>query len=139
MLQGVALGGEYGSAVVYVMEHAPADKKGAFTSVLQGTAGIGLLLALVVVSALKYFLEPQAFTQWGWRVPFLISAPIVLVATWIRMGMKETPVFVEMQRTDQLSRAPLAGDAWQPVVVEVAADRHVWRAGRDVGSRCTRH
>jgi MFS family permease len=108
VLQGVALGGEYGSAVVYVMEHAPADKKGAFTSVLQGTAGIGLLLALVVVSALKYFLEPQAFTQWGWRVPFLISAPIVLVATWIRMGMKETPVFVEMQRTDQLSRAPLA-------------------------------
>jgi MFS family permease len=122
VLQGVAIGGEYGSAVVYVVEHAPSKKRGAFTSVLQGTAGLGLLAALLIVTALKWHLEPTHFTSWGWRVPFLISAPIVIIATWIRMGMEETPIFSEMKRTANLSKAPLSdtvGSAagWKAILV----------------------
>ncbi|VVD76752.1 MFS transporter [Pandoraea capi] len=107
IIQGVALGGEYGSAVVYVMEHAQAGRKGMATSVLQSTASVGLLLALLIVSALKWLLDPASFLSWGWRVPFLVSAPIVGVATWIRLGMKETPIFSELKNAGLLSATPL--------------------------------
>ncbi|RDK05725.1 MFS transporter [Cupriavidus lacunae] len=120
--QGIALGGEYGSAVVYVMEHAPQGRKGMCTSVLQSTASVGLLLALLIVSALKLSLDQATFDSWGWRVPFLVSAPIVAVATWIRLGMTETPVFTEMKRTGQLSKAPLretlsSTQSWKSILV----------------------
>jgi MFS family permease len=107
VIQGVALGGEYGSAVVYVMEHSEANRKGMATSVLQSTATVGLLCALLIVSILKLSLEPHSFSSWGWRVPFLVSAPIVVIATWIRLGMTETPTFTELKDTGRLSASPL--------------------------------
>ncbi|MDR5817270.1 MFS transporter [Caballeronia sp. LZ033] len=119
IVQGVALGGEYGSAVVYVMEHAPEGSKGAATSVLQSTASIGLLLALVIVGALRLSLDAASFVSWGWRVPFVISAPIVAVATWIRLGMTETPVFAEMKEAGRLSKRPLQ---------ETLSSRTSWKA-----------
>lgn len=108
ILQGVALGGEYGSAVVYLLEHSPDDRKGGYTSILQGTATIGLLMALLLVTGLKLWLPATIFLSWGWRVPFLISAPVVLIATWIRLGMTETPVFLAMKREGRVSQSPLA-------------------------------
>jgi MFS family permease len=124
IIQGIALGGEYGSAVVYVMEHAPADRKGAYTSMLQSTASLGLLLALGIVAVLKVTLDAAAFAAWGWRVPFVVSAPIVLVATWIRLGMRETSVFLDMQRKGQLSKSPLADTvtntrSWKAILLAV--------------------
>ena len=124
IVQGFALGGEYGSAVVYVMEHAPADSRGRFTSVLQATASVGLLLALLIVSLLKAELDPAQFEAWGWRVPFLLSAPIVGVATWIRLGMRESPVFDELEREGALSESPLAdtvrsATSWRAILLAV--------------------
>lgn len=122
IVQGVALGGEYGSAVVYVMEHAPAGKKGMATSVLQSTASIGLLLALLLVAGLRLSLTLDSFETWGWRVPFVVSAPIVAVATWIRLGMAETPVFKELKNTGRLSDSPLrdalsSKSSWKAIFV----------------------
>ncbi|MGV9800067.1 MFS transporter [Mycobacterium sp. NPDC003449] len=122
IVQGVGLGGEYGSAVVYVTEHAPAGKRGRYTSVLQSTATIGLLIALVLVSLLKVVLPPDAFLSWGWRIPFLVSAPIVVVATVIRLRMRETPVFTQLQRSGQLSKSPLIDtirtwDSWKSILL----------------------
>jgi MFS family permease len=119
IIQGIALGGEYASAVVYVMENAPSGRKGAYTSVLQSTASLGLLLALGIVAVLRVSLDAAAFNAWGWRVPFLISAPIVLVATWIRLGMHETDVFLDMQRKGELSASPLA---------DALSSRQSWKA-----------
>ncbi|GAB3581027.1 MFS transporter [Amycolatopsis endophytica] len=107
VVQGVGLGGEYGSAVVYVTEHAPAGRRGRYTSVLQSTATVGLLVALVLVSLLKVTLDAETFLGWGWRVPFLLSAPIVLVATLVRLRMSETPVFTELRNSGQLAKSPL--------------------------------
>ncbi|MBU9319852.1 MFS transporter [Burkholderia gladioli] len=107
IVQGVALGGEYGSAVVYVMEHAGAGRKGMATSVLQSTATIGLLLALLIVCTLRFALDAEDFRAWGWRVPFLVSAPIVVIATWIRLGMSETPTFMALKHAGRLSASPL--------------------------------
>lgn len=107
VIQGVALGGEYGSAVVYVMEHSDANRKGTATSVLQSTATVGLLFALLIVSGLKLSLDTNSFNSWGWRVPFLISAPIVSIATWIRLGMTETPTFTALRDSGRLSTSPL--------------------------------
>ncbi|GGF51560.1 MFS transporter [Aliidongia dinghuensis] len=122
--QGLALGGEYGSAAVYVMEHSPAGKRGLFTSALQGTAGLGLLAAIVIVTALKFGLDAQAYESWGWRVPFLMSAPIVVVAAAIRLKMSETPVFLHLQRNGKLPKSPLldtlrSGQAWKGILLAI--------------------
>lgn len=124
IVQGIALGGEYGSAVVYVMEHAPAGRKGAYTSMLQSTASLGLLLALGIVAVLRASLDAASFDAWGWRVPFVVSAPIVLVATWIRLGMRETSVFLDMQRKGELSSSPLADavssrESWKSILLAI--------------------
>jgi len=122
IIQGVALGGEYGSAVVYVMEHSPTNRRGMTTSVLQSTATVGLLFALLIVCILKLSLEPHSFNSWGWRIPFLVSAPIVAIATWIRLGMTETPTFSELKDTGRLSASPLQDTltskmAWKMMLV----------------------
>lgn len=124
VVQGIALGGEYGSAAVYVMEHAPARRAGLYTSVLQGTAGVGLLIALVIVAVLKTSLSAEMFDLWGWRIPFLLSAPIVIVATFIRLKMTETPVFLELKRSGTLSASPLAESltsraAWKGILLAI--------------------
>ncbi|WP_201192602.1 MFS transporter [Pseudomonas fluorescens] len=124
IVQGIALGGEYGSAAVYVIEHAPPERRGLFASFLQGTASLGLLLALLVVSLLDFHLTPADFSDWGWRVPFLISAPIVVVALYIRLGMEETPVFQALKDEGGVSRSPLADTltsraSWKNLLVAV--------------------
>ena len=112
VVQGIGLGGEYGSAVVYVMEHVPHRHRAAYTSVLQSTATIGLLAALAIVSALRLGLDAEAFSKWGWRIPFLLSAPIVAVATFVRLRMTETPTFLQMERSGQISPSPLLDTLW---------------------------
>ena len=107
VVQGIALGGEYGPAVVFVMEHAPARRRGYLTSYLQSTAAAGLLLSLTVVLGLNAALNDDSFDTWGWRIPFLISAPFVLIALVSRRNMHESPVFQAMQRSNTVDKRPL--------------------------------
>ncbi|ANS28984.1 major facilitator transporter [Rhodococcus opacus] len=107
LLQGLAIGGEYGGAVVYIAENSPARKRGALTSVLQTTATGGLLLSIGVIVLCRVGLGEEAFSVWGWRIPFLLSAVLVLFSLKIRMKMHESPVFEEMRRSGNLSRSPI--------------------------------
>lgn len=106
MLQGLALGGEYGGAATYVAEHAPANKRGAHTGWIQSTATLGLLLSLLVVLAARYFTGDQ-FESWGWRIPFLLSIVLLGISTWIRMSLHESPSFVKMKAQGKISKSPL--------------------------------
>jgi MFS family permease len=103
MLQGLALGGEYGGAATYVAEHAPAGKRGFNTSWIQSTATLGLLLSLLVVLACRYLTGDQ-FEVWGWRLPFLLSIVLLGISTWIRMSMHESPAFVKMKAEGKTSK-----------------------------------
>ncbi|HEX9773080.1 MAG TPA: MFS transporter [Steroidobacteraceae bacterium] len=106
LLQGLALGGEYGGAAVYVAEHAPADKRGLYTSWIQTTATLGLFLSLLVILACRITLGEQ-FETWGWRVPFLLSIILLAVSVYIRLQLDESPVFSAMKAEGTHSRAPL--------------------------------
>jgi MFS family permease len=106
-LQGLALGGEYGGAATYVAEHAPNGKRGLYTSFIQTTATIGLFLSLLVILGCRTLLGEEAFKDWGWRVPFLISFILLLVSIWIRMKLNESPVFQQMKAEGKHSKAPL--------------------------------
>ncbi|MBC3410569.1 MFS transporter [Pseudomonas sp. SWRI107] len=106
MLQGLALGGEYGGAATYVAEHAPHGKRGFYTGFIQSTATLGLLLSLVVVLASRYISGDQ-FETWGWRLPFLLSIFLLAISTWIRMSMHESPAFVKMKAQGKVSKAPI--------------------------------
>jgi MFS family permease len=106
MLQGLAIGGEYGGAAVYVCEHAPNGKRGTYTSWIQTTGTAGMLLALVVVVTVS-FSTGDAFGKWGWRVPFLLSLPLLLVSIYIRASLHESPVFKRMKEQGNGSKAPL--------------------------------
>ncbi|MCY7281190.1 MAG: MFS transporter, partial [Sphingomonas bacterium] len=92
LLQGLALGGEYGGAATYVAEHAPEGKRGLYTSFIQTTATLGLFTALLVVIGIRTWLGEEAFADWGWRIPFLISIVLLGVSLWIRMQLEESPV-----------------------------------------------
>ncbi|UDF33698.1 UNVERIFIED_ORG: MHS family MFS transporter [Shinella sp. XGS7] len=107
MLQGLALGGEYGGAATYVAEHAPDGKRGYFTSWIQTTATLGLFLSLVVILAVQFILGKEAFAAWGWRIPFLVSVVLLGVSVWIRMKMNESPAFAKMKEEGKGSKAPL--------------------------------
>lgn len=107
LLQGLAIGGEYGGAVVYIAENSPATKRGLFTSVLQTTATGGLLLSIGVIVLCRTIVGDEAFEQWGWRIPFLLSAVLVLFSLKVRMKMHESPVFEEMRRSGTLSQSPI--------------------------------
>lgn len=107
LLQGLALGGEYGGAATYVAEHAPDGKRGLFTSFIQTTATLGLFAALLVVIATRYLLGEEAFADWGWRLPFLISILLLGVSMWIRLQLEESPVFKQMKAEGTTSKAPL--------------------------------
>ncbi len=107
ILQGLALGGEYGGAVVYVAEHAPADRRGAWTSWIQLTATLGLLLSLVVILGTRVAVGEAEFNDWGWRIPFLVSILLLAVSVYIRMRMEESPVFRKMKAEGKQSGAPL--------------------------------
>ena len=105
--QGLALGGEYGGAAIYVAEHAPEGKRGLYTGWIQTTATLGLFLALVVIGVLRKYMSPDQFAAWGWRVPFLLSFLLLAVSVYIRLKLEESPVFAEMKAQGKGSKAPL--------------------------------
>ena len=107
LLQGLALGGEYGGAATYVAEHAPPGKRGLFTSFIQTTATLGLFLSLLVILACRTYLGKEAFEDWGWRIPFLLSILLLAVSVYIRMQLNESPVFQKMKAEGKGSKAPL--------------------------------
>lgn len=107
LLQGLALGGEYGGAATYVAEHAPPGRRGFFTSWIQTTATLGLFLSLLVILACRTVLGTEAFEAWGWRIPFLLSIVLLAVSVYIRLQLSESPVFNKMKAEGKASKAPL--------------------------------
>ena len=107
LLQGLALGGEYGGAATYVAEHAPQGKRGAYTSWIQTTATFGLFLSLLVILGCRTALGTEAFESWGWRIPFLVSLVLLAVSVWIRLKLNESPLFQQMKAQGKGSKAPL--------------------------------
>ncbi|HEY2560038.1 MAG TPA: MFS transporter [Caldimonas sp.] len=107
LLQGLALGGEYGGAATYVAEHAPHGRRGAYTSWIQTTATLGLFLSLIVVIACQQMLGSAAFADWGWRIPFWLSFFLLIISVWIRLSLNETPAFKRMKEEGKTSKAPL--------------------------------
>jgi MFS family permease len=108
MLQGLALGGEYGGAAVYVAEHSPHHKRGAYTSWIQTTATLGLFLSLLVILGVRTAIGEAAFADWGWRVPFIVSILLLAVSVYIRLSMNESPAFQKMKAEGRTSKAPLS-------------------------------
>ncbi len=107
LLQGLALGGEYGGAATYVAEHSPQGKRGAYTSWIQTTATLGLFLSLLVILGVRTSLGEAAFADWGWRIPFLVSILLLAISVWIRLSMNESPAFQKMKAEGKTSKAPL--------------------------------
>ncbi|HWI80644.1 MFS transporter [Ramlibacter sp.] len=108
MLQGLALGGEYGGAATYVAEHAPHGRRGAYTSWIQTTATLGLFLSLLVILGVRNVMGEKDFGDWGWRIPFLVSIALLAVSVWIRLSLNESPAFQKMKSEGRTSKAPLA-------------------------------
>jgi sugar phosphate permease len=107
ILQGIALGGEYGGAAIYVAEHAPNHKRGAATGWIQSSASFGLLAALLVILATRTALGEEAFAAWGWRIPFLVSLILLGISIWLRSKLSESPQFTKLKEEGQVTRAPL--------------------------------
>src|SRR6201997_3340706 len=107
LLQGLALGGEYGGAATYVAEHAPHGKRGYDTSWIQTTATLGLLLALIVIGLFRIKMSPETFKAWGWRIPFLFSVVLLVFSVYIRLKLQESPIFKAMKAQGKGSKAPL--------------------------------
>ncbi|MEW6760961.1 MAG: MFS transporter [Pseudomonadota bacterium] len=107
ILQGLALGGEYGGAATYVAEHAPHGKRGYFTAYIQTTATLGLFLSLLVILGTRTAIGEEEFQAWGWRIPFLISVVLLGISVWIRLAMNESPAFAKMKAEGKTSKAPL--------------------------------
>ncbi|MEP6692600.1 MAG: MFS transporter [Gemmatimonadaceae bacterium] len=108
MLQGLALGGEYGGAAVYVAEHSPDDRRGYYTSFIQTTATLGLFLSLAVILVTRKGVGEAAFKAWGWRIPFLVSAVLVVISYYIRVRMAESPLFAKLKSEGKTSTAPIS-------------------------------
>ena len=108
MLQGLALGGEYGGAATYVAEHAPHGARGAYTSWIQTTATLGLFLSLLVILGTRTAMGEEAFNAWGWRIPFMVSILLLGISVWIRLSLSESPAFQRMKAEGKTSKAPLA-------------------------------
>ena len=107
LLQGLALGGEYGGAATYVAEHAPQGKRGAYTSWIQTTATLGLFLSLLIILGVRTSIGEEAFKAWGWRIPFLVSVLLLGVSVWIRLQLNESPAFKRMKEEGKTSKAPI--------------------------------
>jgi len=108
LLQGLALGGEYGGAATYVAEHAPHGKRGLYTSFIQTTATLGLFLSLLVIWACRNWMGKEDFESWGWRIPFLVSVALLGVSVWIRLQLAESPLFQQMKAEGKTSKAPIS-------------------------------
>jgi Major Facilitator Superfamily/Sugar (and other) transporter len=123
LAQGLALGGEYGGAATYVAEHAPEGKRGFFTSWIQTTATLGFFLSLLVILFCRSVFSPDDFKLWGWRIPFLVSVILLAVSVYIRLKLKESPVFTEMKSAGKASKAP-----WRDSFLKQPNARYVWLA-----------
>ena len=139
MLQGLALGGEYGGAATYVAEHAPHGRRGAYTSWIQTTATLGLFLSLMVILGTRTAIGEAEFAEWGWRVPFLVSILLLGISVWIRLSMSESPAFQKMKAEGKTSKAPLSESFGQwknlkivilALVGLVAGQAVVWYSGQ---------
>jgi hypothetical protein len=123
LVQGLALGGEYGGAATYVAEHSPHTRRGFYTSWIQTTATVGLFASLLVILTLRLSMTPADFAAWGWRVPFLVSVVLLLVSIWIRLQLNESPAFQKMKEEGTLSKAPI-GEAfgrWDNLKIAIIA------------------
>src|SRR6267154_2394207 len=107
VLQGLALGGEYGGAAVYVAEHVPDDKRGFYTSFIQVTATLGFFISLAVILSMQTMMSKQSFAAWGWRIPFLLSIILVAVSLYVRLRMRESPIFSTLKAAGKTSTAPI--------------------------------
>jgi MFS family permease len=123
LVQGLALGGEYGGAAIYVAEHAPANKRGYYTSWIQTTATLGLFMALLLVLGVRSGMGEGPFGDWGWRIPFLLSAILLIVSIWIRLKLNESPLFLRMVEEGKASKRPLseAFGEWKNLKIAIAA------------------
>jgi MFS family permease len=139
MLQGLALGGEYGGAATYVAEHAPHGRRGAYTAWIQTTATLGLFLSLLVILGTRTITGEEAFADWGWRIPFILSVLLLGISVWIRMSMNESPAFKKMKAEGKTSKAPLSESFGQwknlkivilALVGLVAGQAVVWYTGQ---------
>ncbi len=139
LLQGLALGGEYGGAATYVAEHAPHGRRGAYTAWIQTTATLGLFLSLIVILTTRTVIGEEAFADWGWRVPFIVSLALLGISVWIRMSMNESPAFQKMKAEGKTSKAPLTESFGQwrnlkivilALVGLVAGQAVVWYTGQ---------
>ena len=139
LLQGLALGGEYGGAATYVAEHAPQGRRGYYTSFIQTTATLGLFISLLVILAVRYSMSPDDFKAWGWRVPFLVSILLLAVSVWIRLQLSESPLFTKMKSEGKNSKAPLTESfgQWKNLKIVIIAlvgltmgQAVIWYAGQ---------
>jgi len=139
MLQGLALGGEYGGAATYVAEHAPNNRRGFYTSWIQTTATLGLFLSLIVILVVQNWLGKDAFAAWGWRIPFILSFVLLGISVWIRLSLSESPAFKKMKEEGKGSKAPLseAFGQWKNARIALiallgltAGQAVVWYAGQ---------
>jgi len=139
MLQGLALGGEYGGAATYVAEHAPHGRRGAYTAWIQTTATLGLFLSLMVILGTRTLIGEAAFADWGWRVPFIVSIVMLAISVYIRLSMNESPAFVKMKSEGKTSKAPLSESfgQWKNLKIVllalfglVAGQAVVWYSGQ---------
>jgi MFS family permease len=123
LLQGLALGGEYGGAATYVAEHSPHGKRGAYTAWIQTTATMGLFLSLLVILGTRTAIGEVAFADWGWRIPFIVSILLLAVSVWIRLSMNESPAFQKMKAEGKTSKAPLteAFGQWKNLKIVILA------------------
>jgi MFS family permease len=126
LLQGLALGGEFGGATLYIAEHSPPERRGWFTAWIQTTGTMGLILSLLVILACRAALGDDEFRAWGWRLPFLFSVVLLAVSVYIRLRLKESPLFARIQASGELSRAPirdsvLAAENRRPMLLALAA------------------
>ena len=108
VVQGLAIGGEYGGAAIYVAEHAPQNQRGFYTSWIQITATIGLFVSLLLIMGVRNIMTPEQFDAWGWRIPFLVSILLLAVSIWIRLQLQESPVFQKMKDEAKTSKKPWA-------------------------------
>ena len=139
LVQGLALGGEYGGAAIYVAEHAPANKRGYYTSWIQTTATLGLFMALLLILGIRTWMGEASFGDWGWRIPFLLSGILLAVSIWIRLSLSESPIFAKMKEEGKTSKRPL-GEAfgeWSNAKIAIlallgatAGEAVVWYGGQ---------
>jgi len=139
LIQGLALGGEYGGAAIYVAEHAPPGKRGYYTSWIQTTATLGLFMALLLILGIRTAMGEAAFGEWGWRIPFLLSAVLLGVSIWIRLSLNESPLFKKMKEEGKASKRPLmeAFGQWSNAKIAIlallgatAGEAVVWYGGQ---------